>query len=323
MLRRTIAFFVGVSIALTLLVSLPSINAQNAAGAGNGLQISPTRTELSGSKGEQKSFSIQLKNITQVDLTIKAVLNDFESDDATGTPKIIVDTSVRTPYSLADMLKGLQDVDLKAGETKELEFSVDIPSNAVAGAYFGAIRYQVVPNDAITEDENNRQVALNASVAHLVFVEVPGEISEQISIESIKAQRGETASSFFFQSPDKAAITVKNLGNGFSRPFGKVDISYFGKEVYGYDLNDKDTRGIILPSSTRTFTDEIKNVNKPGKYTITAAVAYGNGGEVVTYTTSFWYMPVWIFIVLLALIGIIAAASRMIYRRKFAPKKRR
>ena len=317
-----ISVFAGASVALALVTSIPIASAQNTNAAGNGLQISPTRTEISALKGEQKSFTIQLKNITKVDLRVKAILNDFESDEVSGTPKIIADTTVRTTYSVASMLKGLKDVDLKAGEQKELEFAVDVPGNAVPGAYFGAIRYQVVPNDA-AKDTGNRQVALNASVAHLLFVEVPGEITERINLESVKIQKDTKASSLFFSSPNKSAVAVKNLGNGFSRPFGKVAVSYFGKEVYGYDLNNGVAKSIVLPNSVRTFTDDIKNISKPGKYNVVASVAYGNGGEVVNYRTSFWYIPFWFIAVVLSVFALIAGASYITYRRRFSSSKRK
>lgn len=317
--RRRLAVFFGIlGISLGLTFSL--LSAQNPEGSGNGLQLIKTRTEISGAKGEQREFSFSIKNITNSDLHLKAVLNDFESDGVTGTPKIIVDTKERNPYSLANMLQGLQDVDLKANETKELQFKVDIPANAAPGAYYGAIRYQVVPKDAASDAD--RQIALNASVAHLVFLEIPGEINEQIQVESLKILKDEKSGSFFLKSPNKASVSVKNLGNGFSRPFGKVNIDYFGKEAYSYDINNRDPRGIVLPNSTRTFTDDVKNISKPGKYNVIASVAYGSGGEVVSYKTSFWYVPAWVFIILALILITIGVGVSILYKRRFSRKKK-
>lgn len=290
---------------------------------GSGLQLSPTRTDLTGQPGEQKPLSITLKNITQNEVTAQVFLNDFESDNITGNPQIIVDNRARTPYSLANMLKNFNDVDLKAGETKEIKLAIDIPANAAPGAYFGALRYAAVPKGQ-AQNPAERQVALTASVAHLVFVEVPGNINEQIQVENLKAQRNDKKGSFFLDVPDKAALSVKNLGNGFSRPFGKVSVSGpFGKEVHSYDVNNTDPRGIILPNSSRTFTDELKGVKMPGKYNLTASVAYGNGGEVITYKSSFVYMPLWAIIALIALIGVIAGGTYYVYRNKFVKKSSR
>lgn len=323
LIRKNIAMLWGlISLSVALLVLVPFVQAQQ---GGNALQISPTRTEISANPGEQKPFTITLKNITQGELVAKAIVNDFASDNESGIPQIITDTTQRTPYSISSWVKGLSDVTLKAGETKEVKLNVDVPSNATPGAYFGAIRYALSPKDAQASDED-RQVSLNASVAHIVFVEVPGNIVEQIKVESLVMQNGDKKGGFFFNSPTKSNLKIKNLGNGFSRPFGQVSISRsLGGQVYSYEVNNKDPRGIILPNSSRTFTDDIKNIKVPGKYTATASVAYGSGGEVVNYKSSFWYVPVWLIILLVVLFVLVVALIVVVYRKKytFRSKKKR
>jgi hypothetical protein len=108
----------------TILVPMLNVKAQEV--TGNGLLISPTRTELTANPGETKDFSISVKNVTKADLTAKAYLNDFESDGTTGNPKIITDTTKRTPYTLDGMIKGLTDLDLKAGESKTVNLSLQL-----------------------------------------------------------------------------------------------------------------------------------------------------------------------------------------------------
>ncbi len=313
------------AVALTLIFNLtvPVVHAQQNTNSGSGLQISPTRTDLSGQAGEQKAFSLILKNITQNELTAKVFLNDFESDNTSGTPQIIVDSNKRTPYTLANMLKNFKDVDLKAGETKEIKLTINIPGNVAPGAYFGALRYAAIPKGR-TPTEAERQVALTASVAHLIFVEVPGDINEQIQIESLKAVHNNRPGTFFLKAPNKVTVSVKNLGNGFSRPFGKSTVTgWFNKTIHTYDVNSTNPRGIILPNSSRNFTNELKGVKLPGKYNLTASVAYGNGGEVITYKSSFIYMPFWAILLLIVLIGVVIAVCYFIYRKKFAKNNRR
>lgn len=305
---------------------LPIVTAQNASqqGGGSGLQLSPTRSEINAQPGEQKTFSLILKNVTSSDVTAQPFLNDFESDGNSGTPQIIVDEKRdATPYSLKKMIKDLKSIELKAGETKEVKQVVDVPSNTAPGAYFGALRFAAIPSGQTLNDAQ-RQVALTASVAHLVFVEVPGDINEQIQVEKAEAQRDGKGGSFFFNAPQKAAVTVKNKGNGFSRPFGRVTVTNSsGKEVYGYEVNNTDPKGIVLPNSARTFTDDVKNIKTPGKYSLTASVAYGNGGEVVNYKASFWYLPVWFLVVLLLVVVTIATGGYLLYKKRFASSKSR
>ena len=54
----------------------------------------------------------------------------------------------------------------------------------------------------------------------------------------------------------------------------------------------------------------------PGKYTIVAGIAYGNGGEVVNVKKSFWYLPLWYVIAVLAVVVLLVVAGYMVYRKK-------
>lgn len=325
---RKISIFVGAA-AFLFAAFIPYVNAQDQTDGGSGLQLSPTRTEISASAGESREVSLSLKNITQNDVVAKAFINDFESDNVTGNPQIIVDNTERTPNSISNMIKGLSDVELKPNETKQVKLAVDIPGDAAPGAYYGVVRYAAVPKGQdLNSPQDQRQVSLTASVAHLVFIEVSGEINEQIQIDSLsigKDSKGDNTqiknSSIFISSPNRASLAVKNLGNGFSRPFGSVSINnMFNKEVYRYEVNETDPKGIILPSSSRTFINNIENVKTPGRYTSIAAVAYGNGGEVITYKSTFWYLPAWFLLTVVAIIVLIGAGVYLIYRKKYSSK---
>lgn len=311
-MRRNIFAFLGVAfLSLSLLVA--SVAAQQ---GGSGLQVSPTKTPvITANPGEQKTFTVSLKNITEGPMTAKVVLNDFKSDGSSGTPIIIEDSS-RTPYTLNNMLKPLEDIQLGPGETKEVKGVIDVPSDAAPGAYFGAVRYVVVPQGS---SESERQIALNASVAHLVFVKVPGDIVEQIKVESLKFQSGEKSGKLFINKPDKSMLEIKNMGNGFAEPFGAVTINnMFSKEIANYQVNSaaESPRGMILPNSSRVFTNDFGGVSLPGKYTATASVAYGDGAEVVNYKTSFWYLPIWFIVITVAIFGLIIFGAIRLLRKK-------
>ncbi len=272
---------------------------------GSGLQISPTRTELSVNDGEVKDFAVSVKNVTQGDITVTVFLNDFTAGEQ-GEPKLIVDKREREPSSLQEYLKGLQDFDLKSGETKEVKYSIDFPPNTAAGAYYGAVRFVAIPKGS---DRNaaERQVALNASVASLILVQLEGDIIESVQIEKIEVRIGDKPSTFFTKRPNKLAVSIKNKGNGFAKPFGNVQIlGMNGSQVYSYEFNNKDPRGNVLPGSGRVFVDDIQGIKMPGRYTAVVNISYGGGGEVLTQRVSFWYMPLWVigpFIALLLIIG--------------------
>lgn len=297
-------------------------NAQEAQQGGSGLSISPTRTELRIQPGESGEVEVSLRNVTRGEIIAKPFISDFESDDATGEPKLIADTKNRSSASVAGFFSGLQDVALKPGENKTATYKVSIPANAAPGGYYGAVTYRAVPADQANLDAG--QVALTANVASLVLVEVPGDITEQIQLTSVKILKGDKAGSFFTGKPNLAAITVKNNGNSFSKPFGTVSLTNMGgKEIHSYELNNATPRGNILPKSSRTFSDEVKNISKPGRYTLTANISHGTGGEVITKKVSFWYIPVWLLVVIAALVLAIAGGIYFLYRKQFAGRKKR
>jgi Bacterial protein of unknown function (DUF916) len=326
-LRKSASALIGVLFFFVVTIT-PLANAQQ---GGNGLQLSPTRTDITASPGEVKPVNITIKNVTQVDFDVKTVINDFESDGESGAPKFLVDSNDRTPYSISSMVDGLSDVSLKAGETKEVKLTLDVPANVAPGAYYGAVRFSVAPKSGATDAE--RQIALNASVAHLVFLEVPGDVVQQISIDSLKfvasGVNEKERTIFFNKKPEIARVKVENLGNGLSRPFGTVTVTGpFKKQTASMEVNDRETRSVVLPKSTRVYTvpeDAAKNpsalgVKLPGRYSVTASIAYGNGGEVVNYSASFWYLPFWFLITLFVLVVVLIVGGYVVYRKYFGAK---
>jgi len=325
-LLRRLALYMGVLffVATVSFASFNNVGAQQS--TGNGLQITPTRTELQINPGEVKTFSITVKNVTQASVRAKVSLHDFESDGLSGDPKIIVDPQQeRSPSSLEPFMKGLEDISLNPGESKVVTLTLDAPADAAPGAYYGAVRFTATP-DFEEQSSDDRQVTLTASVASLILVEVSGDITKQIQVRSTKVERqtkeGFKAGSFFMQPPSHLAVEIKNNGNSFSKPFGRVSIMKGSKEVYAYEINAKDPRGNILPKSVRIFRDEIKNVNSFGRYTANISVSHGDGGEILTQSVSFWYVPAWVIAVIVILLVAIVVGGYFIYKKKFARNRR-
>ena len=291
--------------------------AQQGNSGGSGLSISPTRYDLQVNPGESQDIKITLKNISGTSIVAKSFINDFTSDNATGQPQIITNTSVFSPQSIRNFQSGLADVPLAkdASMTETINFSV--PKSAAPGAYYGIIRYAAVRGDLSTSAGND--VSLTASVGVVVLLTVPGNIKEQIQVNRVAVYKDtvtNNSSSFYISQPGAVGIDVKNLGNGFAQPFGNVTVSnMFGKQDYSYQLNSSTPRGVVLPNASRTFKDSIHNIKIPGRYTVTANVSYGNGGEVLISTTHFWYLPVWLIVLLVIILAVLIAVGYILYRR--------
>lgn len=289
----------------------------------SGLRISPTRSELTLDKGKSAVIEVSLKNVSGGDIIAKAEVNDFDSEGETGEPKILVNSSEPTGNSVKPFLSGVADVQLKKDESKQIKINVKIPEDASSGAYFGVLRYSAIP---ATGQSEPGKVSLTASVASLILIEVPGNITEQAQLNDIflyKTIDDTSSSRFFLKPPVQAGVRITNNGNSFSKPFGKVTLkrTLGNKEVYSYELNNTTPRNNVLPNSTRVFRDEIKNISQPGRYTITAGVSHGKSGEVLTKQVSFWYIPVWL-IVIMSLILVMAIVGIFLLVRKLRKSSR-
>lgn len=305
--RRVVAGLV----LMVLVVGIAPVGAQSDEGAKSGLAVRPLRHELTLQAGSTGSVELSVENLSGVDVVAKAEINDFVSDNESGEPKIYVGGSKEITSSIKPFVPKINSVPLKKGERKDIMLEFDIPKNASPGGYYGLLRYTAYPDQG--QREGQGVVSLNASVGTIILLEIPGKVKEKMEVESIKVLRDKNVDNFFFAAPNKVAVSIKNDGNGFIRPFGPVEINDpFGKTVLKYDLNNLEPKGNVLPMSSRTFTDTLKGVKWPGRYTITASVAPNAGREVLLLKKSFWYMPWWFIAVLVVVVGGVAAGIMFI-----------
>ncbi len=313
---------------LLILSASPAVGAATAPGA-SGLSISPLRQDLTLKPGQAGAIDITLKNITGGPIVAKASVQDFTSDNATGNPKIITNPKQVSSASIRNFLVGLGDVPLTTGQQVSFSIPVQTPANTPPGAYYGLIEYQAIPGTTSTPSGNSA-VALSAAVSQLVFITVPGNVSQSMQINKIHVYRDKTGTSegLFFTSPPKAAgIELHNFGNAFATPFGTVTLQNTeGKTIYSYELNGGITQSLMLPNSTRIYTHALQNITRPGRYTLVASVSYGKGSTILLGKKTFFYTPAWllavILIVILVLIGLAVLARRR-YKRSTAPHYRR
>jgi hypothetical protein len=338
--KQISAIISAIIIAFAALLVTPIINAQES--GGSGLSISPTRTELSLEPGAADTVTVSLKNITSGSILAKVFVNDFEPDNETGEPRLVVDPDRKTAASISEFVSGIEDVELAAGESKDVTVDVAIPNNAAPGGYYGALRFQAVPFDADSPNvDQGNQVSLTANLLSLVLIEVPGDIEEKVGVNKPVLYIDEKSGSFFTKKPNFVGIKIDNEGNGFIKPFGRVSVkNNSGNEIFTYELNDANPRSNVLPASSRVFKDRLVNIetktvngadestesspiSSPGRYSVEASISYGNGGEVFTVTSTFWYIPTWLIITIAVIILLLLGGAYFVYRRYSTRSTRR
>lgn len=284
----------------------------------SGLQVSPTRSELTVDAGSSVSFEVDIKNVTQGEIVTKVSVDDFIPNDD-GSPKIYPNSDEKHANSIKDFIKNLTPSTIAPGVTTKLNLTAEVPAGQAPGAYYGVVRFQAVPSDS-SNTTGGGQVALSASVGHIVLIQVPGNITEKLQLVSVKVDRNDKIGTLFSNVPTESQITIKNTGNSFLKPFGSVSVEKNGKQVYSYQINNEDTKANVIPSSQRVFKHELKDLKGFGRYKLIANVTYGNGGDVLTQQVTFWVIPVWlaaiIAIAVLVLVGAVLYVIRRIKNRR-------
>ncbi len=321
LLRRVASSF-GLVVSMFGLTVLPAV-AQNSSQSGNGFRISPVRVEYSIEKGRTETMSLTLENPSDAPTTAHPIVNDFvASDKEDGEPRLILDENASAPKnSFKSLVQTLPDIQLGPREKKDISVPIKVPEDANAGGYYGAVRFAPVVDAA-----GSGNVGLTASVGTIVLIRVPGNLTERLDLVQLSAAQKGKAKSFFMSGDVSVLTRLKNEGDIHVKPFGKVVVkNIFGKTVQQIEFNaddGKNERANILPTSTRRFENELSKHKYLGRYTIEANLGYSQGsGDLISAKTTFWYMPLWSIIVLLLLIGALAAGVYFFVHRMQQRKK--
>ncbi len=326
MFRRRMLTAVGVTlVAVSVLVSTIWVGntyaEQTAAvSAGNALKVSPVRLDLKMDPGTNQTFTVNIQNLTSATALLRPFVNDFvASGDESGRPNVILNEGEYAPsHSLKRLIRPLQDITVKAGETRTVRVTIIAPKDAEGGGYFGAVRFAPASNSG------DRNVNIAASVGTLVLLRMNGEIREELTVESfdVRKKNGD-ASSFFMNNKDlNSVIRFKNAGNVQLEPFGTIRLKRFGKVVGTYEVNNGELRGNVLPDSIRRFDIGLDKLGSFGKYTIEGNFGYGSTGQLLTAQTTFYVIPLFMLLlglgVLSLLVFLIVVLPRMIraYNRR-------
>ncbi len=330
--------FSGSAFAVTAKQAAPQPNASNGAASDNGLKIAPVRTDISVEAGGSQTVTVTVTNVTAAVSSYDVLINDFTAgSDESGQPQILLDADkFAASHSLKRLVGKVPGVTLSPGESKNVSVTITVPKDYPAGGYYGAIR--LVPHTE--EGAANRNVTLSASVGSLVLVTVPGNINEQVSVASLDVRKTVAANkidsprTIFTDNKNlNAVIRFQNGGDVQEQPFGKLVLkNWRGKTLASYEVNDTVNgapRGNVLPDSIRKFSNPLKDVGSFGKYTLEGNFGYGNSGQLITASTSFYVIPLSVIIAFVAFVlgvlFLIFGLPRVIkrYNRRVVAKSRR
>lgn len=302
----------AVALLFSSTVPVMAASSSTSASGGNGLRISPVRTDLTIKPGSSQTIDVYVTNITNGTAQLQGVVDDFTAgNNENGTPAILLNGEQAPSHSLKNYVSSIGSFTLAAKATKDLKVTITIPKGVAGGGYFGAIR--IVP----AANNTNKNVNLAASVASLVLVTVPGPVSQELNIASFDVRRMDTknnqlqSSSVLFTSNKHlyGVVRFQNGGNLQEEPFGKMVLKKGNKILATFPVNNTTPPGNVLPGSIRMFSVPISSLGSYGKYTLEGNFGYGTDGQLLTAQTTFYVLPLTAVIVAVVVLAAIILAA--------------
>ena len=318
-LHRTLTTTILSSLALVVAIALPARAVTTTAGQptnapAQALEIAPPIINLTGDPGQTINTEITLRDVSTSSLRVTTEFNDFTANGEDGTPKILLDQKDPTPYSIVKWISPIPSLTLEPKQLKKVPVTIKIPADASPGGYYGVIRFSGTPPDIDTSG-----VSLSASLGTLVMLRVKGDAKEQLeTLDFMTTGTDGKASSLFEGIPFNFVERLKNTGNVYEQPTGRILISdIFGKPVAVVNVNLEQRN--ILPGTTRKFTQTLDKSGLGdrflfGFYKAKLTLDYGNK-QTVTSSLSFWVIPYKIILLAILLIIGLIIGGRIFLRR--------
>ena len=313
--RLFVALAIVLSVAVALLTSSHSFAQTTTNNSLNTLKVSPVRSDIEILPGQTKTVQVTVTNLTNADILVTPIENDFISGDENGTPALILDADKFAPtHSLKRFMAPLTNVTIPANKARVVNVVITVPKTAQAGGYFGAVRF------APTSADGSAQVNLTGSVASLILLSVPGDTVEKLNLTDFTIQQNGKSNAFFTTSENMdATFRFENKGSVQLGPIGKISVKKWNTVVSQQDFNTQTPRDLILPDGARRWTVPLDKIDGFGRYTVLATLTYGKKNETVEVIRSFWVIPVAYMIAagvaLLLLVGLVIFIVWLIRRR--------
>ena len=318
-LLNKIVIFLGSILLLTSVTTTHGYAESSSANAAQGLQISPALVELNAARGKTYTVTLRVTNVTASDLAYSTSTNDFNAADETGTPHILLDSTLPPAVSIKSWIAAVPSFTLQAGKSQVINAQVTIPNDAEPGGHYGVLRFS-----GSAPELQDTGVGLSASAGVLLLIRVDGDITETASLASFTSESNGKQSSFFENGPLTFVTRIQNTGNIHIKPVGNIELrDIFGGLVTTLPVNaDKSN---VLPSSIRRFETTYANKWLFGRYTANLTLSYGTHGQAITNTISFWVIPYKLILGGLFVLGtVVFILSRMVkvYNRHIIAKSK-
>jgi hypothetical protein len=282
----------------------------------SGIQIAPIRFNWYVESGEQKNDEIIVHNFADIPHNIEIEVEDFfVSNDSSQANFFVPDENhPLKAYDVINWINVPNNFTLAPGETKKVQFTVNVPKDQPTNGYYGSIFFKTTTDKAIAEDEKGGSLNLdvNYRIGTLITLAVKGEESMHIagSVEEFNVNN-----KIFWKSPITIFAKLKSEGNVHYKAGGKIEIKKFGNKFTILKIEDE----IMYPDKIRIFTENVMfGAWDYGIYSATLDMQSEDGSVIFKDEIPFFLVIPWKTTVLLLSIVLIIFVIVKIFRKKFA-----
>ncbi len=286
----------GALLLATLLGGLVVAQSAGAEGDRSEISLSPTKSRLVLEPGVSASEKFTVLNIGESEFTFRVYVSPYqvtnEQYDATFSQET-ARTQITRWVSVPD-----EEYTLQPGEKKEIEYTVNVPTDVPAGGQYAVIFAET------TDDEGaGGSIIAKKRVGMLTFGSVAGETRESGAVAS------RTLKGWQHEVPLSSEWRIENTGNtDFAATTTLTVKNIFGRKLY----ESPKVEGAVLPETTRAITMSWDNSRWGLYHATTTAEFLGSSHEESRLVL---VMPPLVLIGLAAVVLLVVAGT-IIYAKK-------
>jgi hypothetical protein len=287
--QKTCITVVGLIIALgSIFVRLPQT------AKADSYTISPPKYELFANPGDSLSEKLKVRNDGDTQVTYQVNVEDFRAEGDDGSINLVDPQTSRDSFSLASWITAEPNkFTVPANEEAIVTFTIHVPKTGEPGGHYAT----VLIKQAGAGDTSTSGATVDTRVGSLILLRVSGNTTEKATLESFNAENG-----FQQYGPINFNMRFKNEGNVHVAPTGTIVISnIFGKKVKEIPFVPAN----VLPDANRVIKASWDDKGMIGRYTASLVVTYGQSKQTLAGSTSFIVFPIWLMVVILAVIVLI------------------
>jgi len=271
-----------------------------------GLSIQPIKISHTMKPGETVTGVISLSDATSEvsdgDIILQTKVEDFAPTAGTEMYNFVGRAKGVTTVRDWIKLDVPEELTLKAGEGKEISYTITAPLNAEPGGHFGVMFFKVS-----NKPKEGMQMKIGTQIGVLIFVTIPGNHLQKGAVH------GFSAPSFIKQSPVTFGIDFENTGTVHFEPKGKILVtSLFGRTVAEIPVEGQ----VVLPTGRRQW---IIGWNYEGmllgRYKATLQIVDPDGEQLDERSVSFYAAPVWFVVEFFASVIVLYTVIRFLKKK--------